>query len=70
MRSKMETNKLEIFQAGGWNAASVAAESSKDAALDIIQRLGLAKEYCDKEDWVFLCAMFGGDKALLAAMDN
>lgn len=49
------TNKLEFFQSGAWNAATIACRTDKQAAISIINEMSLDEKNCDHDDWcVFL----------------
>lgn len=58
----------EQNQVAGWSAAAIAAETSEHAALEIINRMELAEEYCDPTDWQSLSQAFGDAERLTTAI--
>jgi hypothetical protein len=58
----------EPYQVAGWNAAAIAAETSKQAAVEIIVRMELLEDSCDDSVWASLVESFDCVDKLMTAI--
>lgn len=61
---------FEQHWASGWNAAAIAVNVSKDAAIAIIEQMELTEEDCDEHDWETLSNAFGSEENLRLVIEG